>query len=266
MKPAPFDYVQAQSLEEAARLLLEGGAEARPLAGGQSLGPMLNLRLAQPRLLVDLMRIAELGAVDSREDAVVIGATVSHAAIEDRRVADVGRDVLSSIATRIAYRAVRNRGTIGGSVCHADPAADWVSAFVALGASVITYRAGDRGRVIPIADFIVGAFLTVLEPGEIMRAIAIPRLSAGARWGWCKICRKPGEFASAIGAVLDDPGRGIRRAVVGATGGRPVVLEDARASSDGLEAALSNQLSSLDAVERRIHRVALRRALAGVSS
>ena len=261
MKPAPFDYVRAGSLDEAARLLQQGGADARPLAGGQSLGPMLNLRLAQPRLLVDLTCIPELGGIEHGTDAIVLGAAITHAAIEDRRAGDIGQGVLSRIAAGIAYRAVRNRGTIGGSLCHADPAADWVSALTALGASVITHKAGNDGRMIAMRDFITGAFMTALEPGEIARAVSIPRLSSDARWGWYKVCRKPGEFASTIAAVLDDRRRGVCRAVVGATGDRPVILEAPNASTELLDDALAKRLAHLDGIERGVHRVALRRAL-----
>ena len=107
------------------------------LAGGQSLGPMLNLRLAQPRLLVQVDRLPELAGVAADADAVTIGACVTHAAIADGRVPDIGGNVLARVADDIAYRAVRNRGTIGGSLCHADPAADWVTVLTALDAIAV---------------------------------------------------------------------------------------------------------------------------------
>ncbi|HEV2549165.1 MAG TPA: FAD binding domain-containing protein [Stellaceae bacterium] len=261
MKPAPFDYARPTDIAEAAAILAEGGADARVMAGGQSLGPMLNLRLAHPRVVVDITHIPDLGGVDDTADAVLLGAAVTHAAVEDGRVPDVGDRVLSTIAAGIAYRAVRNRGTVAGSLCHADPAADWVTALTALDACVITYRARG-GRMIPIDIFNRGPFTTALEPGELVVAVRIPKLSRAARWGWYKVCRKPGEFSDAIGAVLIDPERNVRRAVVSATGGRPLLLRDDDASADAADRALASASNRFDAIDRQVHRVALRRAFA----
>jgi carbon-monoxide dehydrogenase medium subunit len=224
MKPAAFDYVRPSTVAEACGAL--GPDETRIIAGGQSLGPMLNLRLAQPKRLIDISRLPDLGGVESRDDSLLIGACVTHAAIEDGKAGDIGQDVLQRIAGGIAYRAVRTRGTIGGSLAHADPAADWVTSLTALGATVLTASAGGW-RSIPMEQFILGAFTTALKPGEIVRAVEIPKLGPAARWGYYKICRKPGEFALAIGAVLRDPERGINRSVIGATGGKPIVVEHA---------------------------------------
>ena len=261
MKPAPFDYARPAGLDEAIGLLREGGGAARPIAGGQSLGPMLNLRLAQPKLLVDVTGIAELSGAAERGDVVIIGAAVTHAAIEDRRVPDIGQGILARIAAAIAYRAVRNRGTIGGSLAHADPAADWPTALTALGARVIL-RGAEGPRAVTLRDFITGPFMTALQPGEIVQAVEIPKLSAGARWAWYKVCRKPGEFASTIAAVLVDRALGIRRAAIGATGDKPLLLE----GEDVSEAALARRLSASDSIDRRVHAVALRRALAQVAA
>jgi carbon-monoxide dehydrogenase medium subunit len=138
-----------------------------------------------------------------------------------------GLEALPPIAMSIAYRAVRNRGTVGGSVCHADPAADWVSALCALGAECLI-AGPTRVRRIPVEQFVTGAFENALASGDILEAIRLPRLSANGRLGYYKVCRKPGEFALAIGAVLNDPERGRLRIVIGATGGRPIVIADAR--------------------------------------
>jgi aerobic carbon-monoxide dehydrogenase medium subunit len=265
MKPAAFDYARPTSLAEAAALLLEGGEDARILAGGQSLGPMLNFRLVRPRLLIDIMHVSELRGVHETDEAILIGATVTHAAVEDRAVPDIGKSVLTTVAAGIAYRAVRNRGTVAGSLCHADPAADWVTALAALDASVVTYRAG-RGRAIPVASFIRGAFHNLLEKGELVAAVRIPKLSRAARWGWYKVCRKPGEFASAIGAVLIDPERGVRRAAMGATGGRPLVLCDDAALPDAADQVLAGEDVRSDRFEQQVRRVALRRAFAAAQA
>jgi carbon-monoxide dehydrogenase medium subunit len=259
MKPFPFDYARPKDLREAGALLARGGEGARVLAGGQSLGPMLNFRLARPSLLVAIHHLPELCAVEEAADAVTLGACVTHSQIADDRTPDIGARILARIAEGIAYRAVRNRGTIGGSLAHADPAADWLCTLTALGATVVTWRAGG-GRAIPLAAFVPAAFRTALEPGEIVEAVRIPRPSEGARWGYYKACRKPGEFAFAMAAVLLDAARGVRRAAIGAVGGPPVVLEGERAVPEAVEAALAG--SGLDAVERRQQAVALKRALA----
>ena len=137
MKPAAFEFVRASTLSEATTILLESDGAARVVAGAQSIGPMLNLRLVQPRVLVDVTGIAELTAIEDRDDAVTLGACITTANIEDGRLPGRGLQALSLVASRIAYRAVRNRATIGGSVCHADPAADWVPALCALEAECV---------------------------------------------------------------------------------------------------------------------------------
>jgi len=224
MKAASFDLVRPADLAEATALL--GRPDSRPMAGGQSLGPMLNLRLVRPSLLVPIAGLAALQGVAETAEAVTIGACVTHAAIADGLVPDIGQTVLARVAEGIAYRAVRNRGTIGGSLCHADPAADWPTTLMALGADVLT----SGGRRIPMQSFIRGAFQTALRPGELLVAVIVPKLGAGARWGYVKACRKPGEFAHAMAAVLIDGAA--RRAVIGATGGAPRVMGDAM--PDGL--------------------------------
>jgi len=224
MKAASFELAYPADLAEATALLAR--PDSRPLAGGQSLGPMLNFRLVRPSLLVPISGVPALRGVEETAESVTIGACVTHAAIADRLVPDIGLNVLARIAEGIAYRAVRNRGTIGGSLCHADPAADWPTTLTALGADVLT----SGGRRIPMQGFIRGAFQTALLPGELLVAISVPNLRAGARWGYVKACRKPGEFAHAMAAVLiDGP---VRRAVIGATGTAPNVVGDAM--PDGL--------------------------------
>lgn len=260
MKPAPFDYARPATLAEAIRLLASAPDQARALAGGQSLGPMLNLRLARPGLLVDVRRLEALNGARELADGVWIGAAATHAAIEDGLIPDPTGGRLASIAGGIAYRAVRNRGTIGGSLSHADPAADWVTAMIALGAEVAID--GPSGpRRIPAADFIRGGFRTALSTGEILTAVWVPRLSEGARFGWRKICRKPGEFATSIGAVLIDPIRGIHRSVMGAVSGRPVVLELPQSPDpDAIDKALAEGAAGLDDLDRQVHATVLRRA------
>ena len=185
MKPTRFDYERPARLEDALALLADGDGLAKVLAGGQSLGPMLNLRLVQPGLLVDVTRIPELTRVDEDGDGLVLGACVTHAAIEDGRVPDVTGGALAEVAGGIAYRAVRNRGTIGGSLAHADPASDWTSCLAAIGAEVIVCGAAGR-RTVAVADFMVGVFETVLASAEIVEAVRVPRLSPDSRFGFYK--------------------------------------------------------------------------------
>jgi carbon-monoxide dehydrogenase medium subunit len=217
---------------------------------------MLNLRLARPRTLVRVNHLPELGGVTDDAGAVTIGAGVTHSTIADGGVPDIGGDILARVAGGIAYRAVRNRGTIGGSLCHADPAADWVTVLTALDAAVLL-RGPNGTRALPVADFILGPFRTALNPGEILCAVRVPRVGDAAGWGYVKACRKPGDFAHAMAAVLLSPRT--RRIVIGALGGKPLLLRDGAATIE--EAARALPVAD-DAVSRQMRLVTLRRALA----
>jgi len=224
MKPAPFAYARPKDWPDALRLLAAG---ARPGAGTQSLGPLLNLRLAQPDTIADLRHLPDYAGVELAGDAIRIGAGTTHAAIEDGAVPGRLGEIMAGVARRIAYRPVRNRGTIGGSLAHADPAADWVAVLPALGATVIAL--GPRGeRRIPTAGFVTGIFETALATDELLRAVEVPVLPAEARWGHWKFCRKVGEFSKATACVLALPGQA-PRAVLAALDAPPLVIEDARA-------------------------------------
>jgi carbon-monoxide dehydrogenase medium subunit len=263
MKSAPFDYARPRDIAEAVRLL---GAtpDAKVLAGGQTLGPMLNLRLAQPGLLVDITRIPELAAVEEGDNSLTIGAILTHAAIEDGHVPGPTGAILARVARGIGYRAVRTRGTIGGSLAHADPAADWLSCLVALGAEVFIDGAGSRRRL-PVASLMRGAMESALEPDELIAAVHIPKCSPRARFGFHKICRKAGEFADAIGVVVDDPGRDFFRAVCGATSGRPLVVTRSEPqagvpSAGEVRALIEAAGFTGDGYELTLHVAALQRA------
>jgi len=254
MKPARFDYERAPDAASAVSLLTGNG---KILAGGQSLGPMLNLRVAQAERLIDVRLMEELRATSEDANSVTLGACITHAEIEDRRVPDPSRGFMPFVASRIAYRAVRNRGTIGGSLAHADPAADWPTALALLGGmAIIEGKAGRREA--PLDRFVTGLFSTVLAEGELLVALKMPKLSAHARWGYLKFCRKAGEFAQAIGGALRDTASGRMRAVLGAVQGPPHVIADATRCDADAEAA---RLCS-DPYDRRLHAVALTRALA----
>jgi carbon-monoxide dehydrogenase medium subunit len=223
MKPAPLEYARPRTLREAVALLSDEAANAKVFAGGQSLGPMLNLRLARPGTLVDIRHVPELRAVRADSKSCSIGATLTHAEIEDGAVEDFARGLLRYVARGIAYRAVRNRGTVGGSLAHADPAADWVSTMAAIDATIVIRGPAGERRV-PAEQFLVGAFTSELSATELLAAVELPRLSAAARWGYYKICRKTGEFAKAIGVAIQDPQIGLFRVLAGSTEGRPLLL------------------------------------------
>ena len=225
MKPAAFDYLRPSSVAEALSVL-QSNPGAKVLAGGQTLGPMLNLRLAQPSVIVDITRIPELAAVAEDKDAVTIGATVTHAAIEDGRVPDPTRGFLARVASGIAYRAVRTRGTIGGSLAHADPSADWLACLTALRAEVVIAGPDGKRRNVPLSAFVRGAMETELAPPELLVAIRVPRYERGTRFGFHKICRKTGEFADAIGVVVADPAHGCLYVTAGASLSRPLVMRE----------------------------------------
>jgi carbon-monoxide dehydrogenase medium subunit len=222
MKPAPLEYARPRTLREAVALLSDA-ANAKVFAGGQSLGPMLNLRLARPGTLVDIRHVPELRAVRADSKSCSIGATLTHAEIEDGAVEDFARGLLRYVARGIAYRAVRNRGTVGGSLAHADPAADWVSTMAAIDATIVIRGPAGERRV-PAEQFLKGAFTSELSAIELLAAVELPRLSAAARWGYYKICRKTGEFAKAIGVAIQDPQIGLFRVLAGSTEGRPLLL------------------------------------------
>ena len=273
MKAAPFAYERPSNLKAAVALMAETNGAAKIMAGGQSLGPMLNLRLVQPDMIIDITGLSELKQADRDGGELVIGACVTHGDIEDGRVPDVTRQAMQRVAGGIAYRAVRNRGTIGGSLSHADPAADWVSALPALGAKV-RLRGHSGYRDIAVEDFMTGALESALQANELVESVRIPTMRASAHWAYVKACRKPGEFAHAIAAVLIDPEAATARVVLGAIEAPPVVLRDASSLFGGritgnfrrefvpsaadavlLKAGVAN------AADRHIHVAILRRAI-----
>jgi carbon-monoxide dehydrogenase medium subunit len=273
MKAAAFTYERPTDLNAALALMANAEGTTKIIAGGQSLGPMLNLRLVEPDSIVDISGLSELKRAERDDNELIIGACVTHGDIEDGRIPDVTRGAMQRVASAIAYRAVRNRGTIGGSLSHADPAADWVSALSALGARV-TLRRSVGIRDLAIEEFITGALESVLQPGEIVEAVRVPVMTPSAQWGYVKACRKIGEFAHAIAAVLIDPERATARIVIGALDAAPIVLGDASALFGGrvtgdfkqhfdarVADALLMKAGVTNAVERHIHVAVLGRAI-----
>lgn len=259
MKPAAFAYSRPGSWPEAIQLIEAG---SRPGAGMQSLGPLLNLRLAQPDAIADLRHLPDYGGAVVQGDVVRIGAGTTHAAIEDGVVPGRLGEIMAGVAHRIAYRPVRNRGTIGGSLAHADPAADWVAVLPALGGAAVALGANGERRI-PLSGFVEGIFETALAPGELLRAIELPVLPATARWGHWKFCRKIGEFSKATACVLHL--EGCRpRAVLAALDRPPLVVDDA---SDLLADPVAGAARIVAAFEdlspwrRAVAETALRRAV-----
>jgi carbon-monoxide dehydrogenase medium subunit len=248
MKPAPFAYHRATSVEDAIAHLKPGDTIVRLLAGGQSLVPMLNLRLAPVDKLVDLTRIDALRQTEQRPDCIRYGALVTHATFEDGRVPDGSNGLMPFVGSQIAYRAVRTRGTIGGAVALADPAADWLTTIIALEAEIALVGPNGR-RTMPGTDFALGPYITAIDDAELIEAIIVPRRPGSERWGHYKVTRKTGEYAESMAIALVDKALGKARLVLGATDGAPLVLERSSREiavgnvGDGLAAVIRAELA-----------------------
>jgi aerobic carbon-monoxide dehydrogenase medium subunit len=210
MKPAPFVYHRPDTLDRALQLLDEHGPDAKPLAGGQSLVPAMNFRLAQPSVLVDLNRVASLAGLEALDDGGLrIGAMTRQRAVERSPLVAGRAPLLAATMPWIAHPPIRTRGTIGGSLAHADPAAELPAVMLALGATIgVRSRAG--ARAVPASEFFLGLFATALMPGELVVEVSIPPPRPGAGWAMDEIARRHGDFALAGVAamvVLGDGGR-----------------------------------------------------------
>ncbi len=232
MIPAAFDYLRPGSLDEAVGLLSKH-EDAKVLAGGHSLLPAMKLRLAQPRVLIDIGRIADLRYVHEKDGRIAIGAMTPHAEIEASGLLREACPLLPEVAPLIGDPQVRNRGTIGGSLAHADPAADWPAAILALEAEIEV--AGPQGRrTVAAADFFVDLFQTALRPNEILVEVRVPR--TGKSVAYAKFAQKASGFAiCGVAAVVD---RAKSAARVGITG---VASKAYRATK--VEAALRGKLT-----------------------
>jgi carbon-monoxide dehydrogenase medium subunit len=243
MKPAPFAYRAPRSLEHALELL--SVPESRPLAGGQSLVPMLNFRLARPELLVDLNPLDELAYV-RRDDAgaLLIGAMTRQTALQHTEVARRW-PLLAQAEGHVGHLAIRNRGTVGGSVAHADPAAELPVAQLALDAS-FSLRRGGGVRTVAAADMFHGAMTTAIAEGELLVEIEVPPLPAAAQTAFVEYARTRGDFAQAGVAVVFAPGEHAAIALLGA-GPTPVRAPVAEAALvAGSDAAQAARLAAAD--------------------
>jgi carbon-monoxide dehydrogenase medium subunit len=242
VKPAAFAYAKACSLDDAIRLLGEHKGDAKLLAGGQSLVPLMNLRLAAPEVLIDLNGIAELQGVREDGDRLAIGAMTRHREVAESPAVRSACPLLARAAGLIGYPAIRNRGTLGGSIVHADPASEMPCVALTLDAELVVIGPGGR-RTIAAEDVFLTHFTTSLEPDELLVEIRYPRLADGDGWDFVEFSRKNGDFAVAAVAVEVRRADGrVERARVGiaGVGERPwrATAAEERLTADELTPAL----------------------------
>jgi carbon-monoxide dehydrogenase medium subunit len=273
MKAPRFGYVRPNSLAEALRLLQEKGADARLLAGGQSLLAALAFRLSEPGLLIDISKLPDLRGVTQVGNAVRVGAATTHSALGASELIKTHVPLVAEAIPHIAHPAIRNRGTIGGSLAYADPAAELPACCLALEATLVA--ANTRGeRKIKAADFFTGLFTTALEPDEILTAIEFPVAAQGDRATLVEIARRSGDYAMAGVALKARVAGGTFsgvRAVFFGVGDAPVLangagaaLEGKAATGDAIAAAKSALARDLDPAPDQHGGPEMKRHLAGV--
>jgi aerobic carbon-monoxide dehydrogenase medium subunit len=219
MYPSRFRYEAPHSLDEAIGLLHDGGDDAKVLAGGQSLVPLMKLRFAAPELVVDINNLPGLDYHRADPDGTLhIGALCRHADLERSALLKSTQPTMAAAAPLIADPIVRNRGTLVGSLCHADPQGDWASVVLALGGSVVARGPGGR-RTIPVAGFVTGPFQNVLEPDEIAVEAVIPAANGARAGGYLKLERRVGDFATVgVAVAVETSGGTVTRAGIALTG------------------------------------------------
>ncbi|HEX6082588.1 MAG TPA: xanthine dehydrogenase family protein subunit M [Methylomirabilota bacterium] len=283
MKPAPFEYHRPASLAEAFDLLDRYGDDGRLLAGGQSLVPALNLRLAAPRAVIDINRIPGLDGIRIAPEGLVIGALARQEALERSALVREHAPLIAAAVPHVGHAAIRARGTVGGSLALADPAAELPACAVALGATVRVGRR-DGHRDVAAADFFRGVYTTALAPGEVVLELRVPRPAPGWRWGFQELARRHGDFALAglaAGARVEAGIVAETRLVFFGVGTRPVRARGAEAALAGRpadEATLAAAGRALDAdldppgdvhgspaLRRHLARVLLGRVLRGMA-
>jgi aerobic carbon-monoxide dehydrogenase medium subunit len=209
LKPPVFRYFAPTSVDEALGLLGEYGDEAKVLAGGQSLVPVMNFRLNRPEVLVDINRIPELAGIAGLDGGLRIGAMTRQRVAERSGLVAERAPLLAAALPHVAHPQIRNRGTVGGSIAHADPAAELPALMLALEARLVLRR-GTAARTVAAADFYTGLFSTVLDADEMLVAIEVPALPAGARWGFQEVARRHGDYALlAVAALVTLDGSGV---------------------------------------------------------
>jgi aerobic carbon-monoxide dehydrogenase medium subunit len=237
MKPAIFEYFAPTTLDETLELLHEHGDEAKILAGGQSLMPLMNLRLARPKIIVDINRLSGLDRIASTsEGGLAIGALARQRAVEKSALIRRQNPLLASAMPLVGHFQIRNRGTVGGSLAHADPAAELPALALMLGCEFSLARKHGV-RTVAAADFFLGYMATAIEPGELLTEIRFPSWRSGAAWAIDEIARRKGDFAL-VGVTLSaelDSGANVRDVsiVMFGVGGKPQRIESAESMLKG---------------------------------
>jgi len=255
MKPAPFEYFAPLKLQEALDLLERYGDEAKILAGGQSLMPLMNLRLARPGLIIDINRLSSLDTITATpEGGLTIGALTRQRALERSKIVQEQNPILAAAMPLIGHFQIRNRGTIGGSLVHADPAAELPAVSLLLGAEFLL-RSKSAVRVVPAAEFFLSYLTTAIRPAELLTEIRLPKWPSGEAWAVQEIARRKGDFAL-IGVALRaelDAVETVQKAVIVmfGVGGKPLRMERAEAILKGrrISEAFLRELSGVVAEE-----------------
>lgn len=279
MKAADFSYESPSTLDAALRLLADPERDVMALAGGQSLMPMMNFRLALPQLLIDLNHIAELTGITEHDDAIIIGAMTRYVELENSDLIAAHIPLIKLALPHIAHAAIRNRGTIGGSVALADPAAELPGVLLALNATIVTVSVEGERRI-PISEFFFGIYETALNDNEIIKQIIVPKAADDARFAFYELARRHGDYAmigTAIAARGTNPIRKIRIAYFGISD-RAMLIYDSEnteiASSgddDALIDAILKSISNLEftgdlhaseEMKKHLAQVVLKRAMA----
>jgi aerobic carbon-monoxide dehydrogenase medium subunit len=272
MKPPPFEYAAPRKTEEAVALLAQHGDRAKVLAGGQSLLPLLNFRLARPEVLIDVNRVAELAYVRPLESGVALGALTRQDALERADVVRSRLPIVAEACRMIGHLPIRHRGTVGGSLAHADPAAELPAVMMALDAEMTASRQGGR-RTLPADQFFTGIFTTALEPDELLTEVRLPGLPPRTGSAFVEIARRAGDFALVGVAALvtvDDGGRATRaRIALCGAGPTPIrareaerVLVGARPDARALDEAADTLAAATDPPSDIHASAAFRRKLA----
>ena len=269
MKPSAFEMVRPRTLAEALALLEHHGDEARLIAGGQTLVPMMNLRIASPAVLIDLNTVEGLAGIHHDGDVLRIGAMTRQQMVVESDVARRCAPLVVAAAHHIGHYSTRNRGTVGGSLANADPSSELALAMVTLGAEFLL-TGGEGQRTVAARDFFLDALTTALEPAAILTQIIVPVAPVGTEVAFREHARRHGDFATASAAVQLSPREGVLLAGLGAIGPVPVVchaIQEAFAQGDllaNLDALVTNTVSAIDAIEDVHTSADYRRRLAAV--